>query len=547
MIGGLVARLRSAERAIAKNNQEGSSGPQFAPGKDPGAYAADPVGYVTNILGSTLTPDQEEILKALLVPPFKVLVPSAHDVGKTYVAACAVNWWYDSFNPGVVLSTAPTQRDVVDLLWTEVRLQRIRAGLPMSFAGPSAPLMSTGPDHYAKGFTARKGESFQGRHRHRMLFVFDEANGIDQIYWLTFRTMFDPTMGHAALFIFNPTDTTSQAYAEDNLIDESKDPPYHRFRLSALNHPNVLAELAGKPKPIPGAVGLAMIDEWVRDWCEPVAKDDAESTDVEWPPSSGTFYRPGPIFQARAMGLWPSSGAGVWSDALWTAALTRPLPANWPVDALPQIGCDTATGKGEDFHAIHTRWGAVSLFHETANTMDPRRICQRLKAAAKAAADFATQNRDPGRKPIEATEIAIKIDDDGTGNAVAAFLRAEGYNVHPVGAGTRATREDRYPRKRDELWFEVADRAKCGQLCIGRLDKPTLRRLKQQLMAPAWDLDAAGRRCVEPKEDTKEKIGRSPDDADAFNLSYHEPTSMIPHAVEPDVIKRAGGHFGRGR
>jgi hypothetical protein len=38
----------------------------------------------------------------------------------------------------------------------------------------------------------------------------------------------------------------------------------------------------------------------------------------------------------------------------------------------------------------------------------------------------------------------------------------------------------------------------------------------------AWDLDPAGRRKVEPKEETKEKIGRSPDDADALLLAYLE-------------------------
>jgi hypothetical protein len=42
------------------------------------------------------------------------------------------------------------------------------------------------------------------------------------------------------------------------------------------------------------------------------------------------------------------------------------------------------------------------------------------------------------------------------------------------------------------------------------------------MLAPAWDVDTAGRRAVEPKDVTKEKIGRSPDDADAVNLAYLE-------------------------
>jgi hypothetical protein len=112
----------------------------------------------------------------------------------------------------------------------------------------------------------------------------------------------------------------------------------------------------------------------------------------------------------------------------------------------------------------------------------------------------------------------------------------------------QATYPDRYPRKRDELWFATADRARSGGVYLGELDRATLRRLKQQLMAPAWDLDAQGRRKVEPKDETKEKIGRSPDDADAFLLAYHEaPTSLVPTVIEPE--RRAeyrGGQFGRG-
>src|SRR5262245_27078097 len=74
------------------------------------------------------------------------------------------------------------------------------------------------------------------------------------------------------------------------------------------------------------------------------------------------------------------SGSGVWSDALWAACLARPRPA-FPRDALPEVGCDTATGKGEDYHAIHGRWGSVSMTHSTSNTMDPARIAAKLKEA----------------------------------------------------------------------------------------------------------------------------------------------------------------------
>ena len=39
-------------------------------------------------------------------------------------------------------------------------------------------------------------------------------------------------------------------------------------------------------------------------------------------------------------------------------------------------------------------------------------------------------------------------------------------------------------------------------------------------MAPQWKLDSHSRRVVEPKSDTKKRLGRSPDDMDALNLAF---------------------------
>jgi hypothetical protein len=72
--------------------------------------------------------------------------------------------------------------------------------------------MRSSHEHYAKGYTARKGESFQGRHDGKMLFVMDEAYGVDSTYWTTTKTMWKPELGHIWLVILNPTNTTTQAY-----------------------------------------------------------------------------------------------------------------------------------------------------------------------------------------------------------------------------------------------------------------------------------------------------------------------------------------------
>src|SRR5437016_2580147 len=80
--------------------------------KDPSAYRDDPVGYARDVLGADFVWDQQaEIAEALRREPFKVLVKSGHNVGKTWAAAWLINWFHDSFKPGVVISTAPTFTD----------------------------------------------------------------------------------------------------------------------------------------------------------------------------------------------------------------------------------------------------------------------------------------------------------------------------------------------------------------------------------------------------------------------------------------------------
>lgn len=479
----------------------------------------DPVEYARAVLRVEPIPVIQNVLRSLTQPPFKTLVKSGHNIGKSHAAAIAINWFFDTFAPCAVISTAPTQRDVCDVLWKEVRMQRQRAGLPDDFVGGAAPHMRTGPDHYAKGFTARLGESLQGRHDLRMLFVMDEAVGISPIFWHTFKSMFRAEAGHAWLAICNPTDTASEAYQQES--DAVRDKSWHMFTLSALEHPNIERELRGEPPLIPAAVSLQQVHSWVADWCEPIRPETEEirKTDLEWPPGSGRWYRPGPVFQCRAQGQWPTLGSsGVWSDALWERATTTRLEV--PKERLPEIGCDVAY-HGMDYTSIFVRWGPCGMSHEEANGWDHVRTANRLTELAQTWADKASSMRYRKTGLVDPKQIPIKVDDDGTGGGVVSLLRSEGYAVVPVGAGTKASRAGWYPNKRSELWFEACGLARAGQMDLTRLPQDTLRRLRNQAMVVEWSIDPLGQRVVEPKDIIKKKCGRSPDSMDALNLAWY--------------------------
>jgi hypothetical protein len=122
------------------------------------------------------------------------------------------------------------------------------------------------------------------------------------------------------------------------------------------------------------------------------------------------------------------------------------------------------------------------------------------------------------RKDEDPRTLAVKVDDDGVGGGVTD--QRGDYNFIPVSGASNAIVKSDYPNKRSELWFTVAKRADEGRLDLSRLSVQSRNLLRRQVMSPTWKLDSEGRRVVEPKADTKKRIGRSPDDADALNLAF---------------------------
>lgn len=460
-------------------------------------YRNDPLAYAREVLKVSWWAKQQEVALACRQHR-RVMVKAGHGVGKTMLSAGLVNHHFDCFIPSIALTTAPTQAQVVDLLWKEVRAQRHgRVGLL-----PKAPRMETTPDHYAAGYTARDADSFQGRHEKDLLIVFDEAVGVDAPFWDSAEGMLSGP-DCRMLAIFNPTDTTSRAYAEE------QSGRWHVITISCLDHPNIEAELKGEPAPYPSAVRLSYVQDALEHWAKRITPEEAKPTDVEFPPGSGEWYRPGPLFEAKVLGRWPSSTEGVWNEALWNLCLmARPLGGG-----SPEIGCDVARD-GDDFTSIHVRLGKCSIHHERHNGWKTNETAGRLKQLCQ---QYGTKHgTDPKR-------VKVKIDDDGVGGGVVD--QKDGYRFIPVGAGCKAKKPEKYRNRRNELWFDVAERAEESGVDLSRMDAETMVLLKQQAMAPKWRLDSAGRREVEPKAETKKKIKCSPDDMDALNLAYAEEKS----------------------
>lgn len=518
-------------------------------------YRYDALGYFRDVLKAKYLSDAQIHLLGLIGRPSdedwhrKIAVGASVNYGKSFLGGGITNWYYDAWGPCIVATTAPSQQSVVDLLWKEVRLQRGRADNrwhigPQDFIGPQAPSMRRAPDWWAKGYVAAKGENFKGRHVENMCFIFDEAVGLDEMYFRMTKGMFKPNTSHLWICLYNPTDTSSAMYQE--IIRPDSD--WEVVELSSLGHPNLIASFRGEPPPIPAAISYEQVEEGVKDDCEPIDEQDKQATDFEFPPGSGKWFHPGPSFQGDYLGQWPSEDDAVlWSDALWKAVS---VPLRWddvqiPVEELPRIGCDVAYLGGAKT-CVNVVWGEYSVFHESRGRQQPMRTVGRLVELAEEWAEKVNKGREKSDAPmVSGKQIPIKVDDTGIGGGVTSRLRELGYNVFAVGAAEKPMNQNKYPNKRSELWFMTRERARLGRLKLGLLPYKTLMEIRRQLMAPTWQLTSDGRREIERKEQTESRLGRSPDDADALNLAcyvidYRTPEVMkLEHTGFMDRAKEA--------
>lgn len=518
-------------------------------------YVGKPTLYAKEVLGITFWDTIAAILDDVELAPYRTNVKSGHKVGKTHAAAALINYWFDTYDPGVVITTGASYDAMKDTVWSEVRLQRMRANLLDLFIGPVAPEMRSSPEHWAKLFSVNDSTAFQGKHRSRALILFDESVGVEREMFLVAETMFKGEDGFAWVCFCNPTDPSSQIYAEEQLVRHGGAPKWRTYSISSLEHPNIVAQIAARrsdPRreltsrelPIPSAVSITQIDDWVQDWCLPIDRASATATDFEWvwPDGRRTWHRPQADWEARCLGRWPSQAMwSVWSDHLFSQCQTR--TAEGPLWTLPEIGGDVARF-GDDKSAVHTRWGALSLYHgsrQGLRTTEMTGWIIELAAELAAMVNRARAEEGAGRPVCRPQELPIKIDDDGVGGGVTDELFEQSYNVFRINAQSAPAEPDRYPDKRSELWFQMVRRAAAGGVAFSaigsdgapysRLDRDSIQRLRLQAMAPKWRMTQKGQRQVEKKADTKKRLGFSPDDMDALNLAYYETNWEAPYAI----------------
>lgn len=479
-------------------------------------YFDNVADYAFDFFGVNFWQKQLEIANALKHKNF-VCVRSAHSTGKSYLLGILINFYFDTVYPLIGIGTAPTKALVSSVMFSyarQFRNQNLKI-LGDYWTGPVTPKLTTNEGHYFEGIVTSDPTSVQGRHGENVVLLLDEAVGISPEMFESLESLM---VGDyvKVLAIYNPTDPS--AY----VAQLEKSAGWHTITMSAYDHPNVWTGVerleqgrkATENLPFPGAINLNRFEQLLRQWSFRIDKSDYNpARDIILPSSmlqrELEFYRPGPIASARLLGRWPETSMNaVFTDFVVDNAIYNILKVEF--DEPITIGVDVARF-GSDFSAFCVRQGGKVLELFEVNGLDTVAVTGKV-------IELCRKYSDRYETPAQAIDIAVDV--IGLGAGVYDNLMNAGYNAYEVNVSERAWTAENYGNLRSELWFEVYNLFLSGQVSLGNINDVTIFDLKKQLVAPLFNYDRIGRRQIEPKDETKKRLDRSPDLADALMLAF---------------------------
>ena len=508
-------------------------------------YRDDPVAFFREILGIEPWSRQIDVLE-MLRDNNRVAWKSGRRVSKSNTDAGAGLWWYSSHPNARVILTAPTARQVDGILWREVGILRDESGRCVAcreqakagryipapcehsarIPGAIGKLARTGLEighNEIRGFTARDGEAFQGYAGPHMLFIADEASGVEQ-------AIIDVIKGNLAgggklLLTGNPTRNEGEFYDAFHTLKRDMDDPesigYATITTSSEESPNVVMGYDVIP-------GLAT-REWIRE------------REMEW-------GRDSPMFQIHVLGEFAVNEAGrIFSiDAItnaqtrWTLRATNALGEIYEVAPDPKlgrlfIGIDPAgaTGMGDDTVFCMRRGPHVVAFVHRRGLDD--------EAHQKHLETLIAIHAAPGETPVVVLDASGSI-----GSSLDGRLRGHvernpnAFRLLSIRSSDRARLAFlACERMRDELTWNLEKWLRAG----GEI--PPDDKLAGEMHAMEWEIQPlSGRQKVTAKTKLKRELGRSPDRYDALALACYEPqymTDMEPTRDDRSVYDNAPG------
>jgi len=393
----------------------------------------------------------------------RISIKSGHGVGKSTFLSWCILWYLLTRYPAKIACTAPTAHQLSDVLWGE--LSKWYRKLPDYFQealilkSDRLELAESPASSFCVARTARREspEAFQGFHSENMLFLVDEASGVDEnIFVVGAGSM--SSKGSKTVLCGNPTRTSGYFY-DSHRKDRAH---WKRFTVSCADSSQVTQDY---------------IDEM---------RDKYSDTSS--------------IYAVRVLGNFPESDdESVIGLALIESAVNRDVTPN--PNAPVVWGLDPARF-GSDRTALCKVKGNIIL--EPIKTWRNKDLMQ---TCGLVLAEYEKMTDD--EKPAE-----IIVDSIGLGAGVVDRMMEIGLPVRGLNVGESPSVDDKtYMRRRDELWFKAKEWFQDLSVSM-----PDDQELVAELASPKYSYTSSGRLKVEGKDEMKKRGISSPDKADAFCL-----------------------------
>jgi hypothetical protein len=472
-------------------------------------YYRKPISFIRDVLNIDLWHKQQEIAIKLDNlqgdnPSQRVNVVASHSVGKSYLAAALALYYTYTRKDAMVLTTAPTNRQVTQAIWRTMRDMS-----PFDdFVGTTATEIRISDTWKAIGFTASSADSVSGLHPSPQsqggLIIVDEASGVDVGIWESLEGIYGEDISFLA--IGNPLRTSCYWY------ELYTGGTFYNMHISALEHPNLALELAGKPPMFKNAIRLATVQRILQQWGKRVTEYDKRFPYIfEFPVNSGILWNPNNLFISRFLGRWPETGDSSLFDTMAAADIGRRVGEHDPERSQIILGVDVARF-GDDFSVIIGKSGDAVLFHDRRNGFGTVELSGLIvHYLGKIETEYGVNKYD----------VPVVIDDTGIGGAVVDILGDWGYNTVPINFQQKATDPDKYANARSEMIFALAEKVNSNVLGTATLNTMSTGMLSKQMIGIQYTYDEKGRYIIESKKLFKKRTKISPDDLDALALAYY--------------------------
>lgn len=422
----------------------------------------------------------------------RLAMKASKGVGKTTILAWIAWWFMATRTHPKIAATSISSDNLADGLWAEMsKWQQKSQFLQDQFEWtktrifcrdfPETWFMSARA--WSKSATSeQQAHTLAGLHADNIMFILDESGGIPSSVMAAAEAALANDMG---------ADTDAKLIQAGNPTHLSGPLYEASVRNRNLWHVIEISSDPDNPKRSP-RVSI----EWAKQQIEQYGRDN-------------------PWVLVNVFGQFPPSSLNqlIGIDDVQKAMNRKVDSSNYEFSQ-KRLGVDCARF-GDDSSIIFPRQGLMTFKYVEMRNARSNEIASRVIQA----------------KNKWGSEVEYIDGTGGFGSGVVDFMIQKGFAPQEINFSSKANDHKKYFNKRAEMWFRMTEWIKRG----GSLPKD--QKLLAELTAPEYYFNG-NRLILEEKEAVKEKIGSSPDVADALALTFSDDERTTSHG-EYGVFERA--------